>query len=243
MEQRELKLPNAIFAVGVLLSASIILHAVIIKGSVELPTLKKATTEKQNVIAPTDTVNVGENTPTVPATIDDDPILGNKDAKVTIIEFSDFQCPFCKRLFDAAVVNIKKDYIDTGKARLVFRDFPLSFHPNAEISAIAGECADEQGKFWNFHDMLFTKQDDWSPLPKDDAKSKFGEYAQSLGMNVGSFNNCVSSEKYKDEVQKDSNDGSASGVSGTPTLFINGKTIVGAQPYETIKAAIEEALK
>ncbi len=94
------------------------------------------------------------------------PILGNEKAKVTIVEFSDFQCPYCKRFADNSLSQIKKDYIDTGKVKLYYREFPLTnIHPNAEIAAEAAECANEQGKFWQFHDQLFSRQDTWSTLP------------------------------------------------------------------------------
>src|SRR3989344_6054331 len=89
---------------------------------------------------------------------DDDPYLGNKDAKVVMIEFSDYQCPYCARFEEGAYVDIKKNYIDTGKVKFVYRDFPLSFHENAQKAAEASECADEQGKFWEYHDLLFKNQ-------------------------------------------------------------------------------------
>lgn len=92
-------------------------------------------------------------------------VLGQDSAALTIVEFSDFQCPYCKRLFDGAWVQLKKDYVDTGKVKVVFRDFPLyQIHKNAGAAALAGQCAKEQGKFWDMHDKLFTNQDEWSSL-------------------------------------------------------------------------------
>lgn len=184
--------------------------------------------------APQGKVNVSE---------DDDPYLGSKDAKVVLVEFSDFQCPFCKSFRDAVFSQLKADYLDTGKARLVYRDYPLSFHPNAEGAAEAANCANAQGKFWSYHDTLFTKQDDWASLPADRAKNTYITYAGNIGLDTGAFTTCLNEGTYKAEIQKDFSDGNSAGVSGTPTVFVNGKPIVGAQPYETFKTAIEEELK
>lgn len=95
------------------------------------------------------------------------PILGNKDAKVTLVEWSDFQCPYCEQFFTNALGQIKKDYIDTGKAKLYYRQYPLSFHANAQKAAEASECANEQGKFWAYHDQLFQNQQAWENLPQN----------------------------------------------------------------------------
>jgi len=100
-----------------------------------------------------------------PAATDDDPSIGSDDATVTLIEFTDYQCPFCARHFTQTFGQIKSNYIDTGKVKYVSRDFPLGFHQHAQKSALASECADDQGKFWEMHDVLFQKQGEWSPLP------------------------------------------------------------------------------
>ncbi len=172
--------------------------------------------------------------------VDDDPTLGNKDAKVTIIEFSDFQCPFCGRFYTQTELQLKKDYVDTGKVLFVYRDFPLSsIHPNAQKAAEASECADEQGKFWEYHDLLFTKQDPWADT---DGITAFKQYAKDLGLNTGQFNSCLDTGKYASEVDKDFQDGSNAGVSGTPSFFINGQQVVGAQPYSVFKQMIDSEL-
>ena len=176
----------------------------------------------------------------VSVSADDDPVLGNKDAPVTVIEFSDFECPFCGRAFTDAVTGMKKDYVETGKVKFVYRDFPLSFHPQATPAAEAAECADEQGKFWEFHDTLFQNQGSLS-----DAFYK--QTAADLGLDTAKFNSCVESRKYRAEVQQDLAAGSAAGVSGTPTFYIgndkDGYTeLVGAQPYAVLRQAIEAAL-
>ncbi|MBI4173203.1 MAG: DsbA family protein [Candidatus Aenigmarchaeota archaeon] len=184
----------------------------------------------------------------VAVSVDDDPALGSANAPVTVIEFSDLQCPFCRRHFTDTYSQIKKDYIDTGKIRYVFRDFPLSFHPQAQVSAEAAECADEQGKFWEFHDKIFTEQNKQGTgtvtFTVDDIK-KWG--AEISGMDAAKFNSCVDSGKYKQEVQSDFNAGSAAGVSGTPTFYIckgtsNCQELVGAQPYAAFQQVINQQL-
>ena len=167
--------------------------------------------------------------------VDDDPMKGQKSAPVTIVEFSDFQCPFCARFYTDTLTQIQKDYIDTGKVKIVYRDFPLSFHTNAQPAAEAAECADDQGKFWQFHDKLFENQ---QALSGDNYKL----WAKELGLDTKKFNDCVDSNKYASEVQKDMTDGQAAGVSGTPAFFVNGQFLSGAQPYAAFKSAIDAAL-
>jgi len=162
---------------------------------------------------------------------DDDAVLGDNDASVTIIEFSDYECPFCGRHFQQTYPLIKANYIETGKAKLVFRDFPLSFHPNALPAAIAAECVREQGgdeAYWKMHDLTFQKQQELSIV-------NLKKWAQSFGYDIGS---CLDSNKYESEVQKDAADGANAGVSGTPAFFINKKLISGACPYSTFEQAI-----
>lgn len=168
-------------------------------------------------------------------TVDDDPVLGDKDAPVTIIEFSDYECPFCGRHFRETYPLIKKNYIDTGKVKLVYRDFPLNFHPMAVPAAVAANCVREKGSdsaYWKMHDRIFENQ---QSLSNENLK----KWAQELGYDIAS---CFDSGKYKEEVQKDVADGSAAGVQGTPGFFINGQQISGAQPYSVFQQAIDAAL-
>ena len=195
--------------------------------------------------AGTANINPGVVQPGVKAdvSIDDDPMMGNPNAKVTIIEFSDFQCPFCRIFWKDALAQIRKDYVDTGKVRFVYRDFPLSIHPMAESSAEAANCANDQAKYWQMHDKIFGEEDKLGQgtviYSVDDLKKWAGE----IGLNKSQFNQCLDSNKYKNEIAKDFTDGTASGVSGTPSIFINGRLIVGAQPYASFKAIIDEELK
>jgi protein-disulfide isomerase len=131
--------------------------------------------------------------------------------------------------------QIRKNYIDNGKVKLVYRDFPLDLHQNARKAAEAAECADEQGKFWEFHDKLYENQ---NSLDNESLK----QYAKDMGLNTNQFNTCLDSGKMTQEVLKDFEDGSSYGVTGTPTLFINGIKVVGAQPYEFFKKIIDQEL-
>jgi protein-disulfide isomerase len=168
----------------------------------------------------------------------DDHILGNKNAKVTIIEYGDFQCPFCRKFWEETLPQIKKDFIDTGKARLIYRHFPLSFHPGAKPAAYAVECANDQGKFWQMHDKIFEEQKKTSQFSIDDLK----KWASAIGLDAAKFNQCLDEEKYAKRVSDDFTSGQAAGVSGTPTFFINGQKIVGAQPYDNFKSVINGLL-
>lgn len=170
------------------------------------------------------------------------PYLGNKNAKVVMVDFSDFECPFCKKYFDETYAQIKKDYIDTGKIVYYYRHFPLSFHPAAKPAAIASECANEQGKFWEFHDLVFKEQAKITGQTPEGTTQALKAFAASLNLNASQFGSCLSSEKYKDNVEKDTKEGEAAGVNGTPTFFVNGMSLVGAQPYSAFQTLIDQEL-
>ena len=176
--------------------------------------------------------------------VDDDPMLGSPDAKVLMIEFGDYQCPSCRMFWKDIEPRLKKDYIDTGKVKLVFRDFPLmQSHPEALLSAMAVNCAGEQGKYWQFHDKVYREQynkgDDVIRMKAADLK----KWAKDIGVDQSKFDQCLDSEKFKDEVMKDKADGDAAGVQGTPTFFINGRVMGGAQQYPEYRKLIDELLK
>lgn len=177
---------------------------------------------------------------------DEGTVKGDEDAKLTIIEFSDFECPFCGRFFTDALPQITKNYIDTGKVKLIYKDFPLPFHPSAHISAEAAECAKEQGKFWEFHDMLFNKQTEWANLGPGVSVPKFKQFASDIGLDSKQFDSCLDTNKYADEVDDDIAE-AGSFVSGTPTFLIGNdkdgyKVLVGAQPFAAFQQIIEDAL-
>ena len=136
--------------------------------------------------------------------LDEDPFKGDENAPVTIVEFSDFQCPFCSRFAEQTLPQLQEEYIDTGKVKFVYRDLPLeSLHPNAMITHIAAECADEQGKFWEFHDALFEKQREWQQLSAEQLTSTLTQFAGDMGLQEASFETCLSSEEMAQEVSKD----------------------------------------
>lgn len=167
--------------------------------------------------------------------------MGKKSAKVVMVEFTDYQCPFCEQAFQQTFPQIKKDYVDSGKVFYVLRDMPLSFHPNAKPGALAARCAGEQNKYVEMHDTLFGKQSEW--VNETDVKDKFVGYAKDLGLNVGKFTSCYTDKKYEKDVDADIALAGKVGVTGTPTFFIDGKEVVGAQPVGVFTAALDEALK
>ncbi len=171
----------------------------------------------------------------VDVSADDDPFLGDADAPVTIIEFSDYECPFCGRFFAQTLPEMKREYIDKGLVKLVYRDFPLSFHPNAQKAAEAAECAGDQGKYFEMHDKIFENQ-------QAIGVANLKAYAADLSLDTAAFNDCLDSGKFAQEVKDDFADGQAAGVSGTPSFFINDKKLVGAQPFEAFKAVIDAEL-
>jgi protein-disulfide isomerase len=174
---------------------------------------------------------------------DDDAVLGDKDAPVTMIEFSDYECPFCKRHATQTLPELTEKYIDTGKLKLVFRDFPLGFHdPLATEQAMAAECVREQTDdetYFAYHDLIFeTTNSNGKGMQKD----QLYELADQIGVNKAEFTECLDSEKYKDEVAKDLADGQSAGVSGTPGFLINGQLVSGAQPFSVFEQIIEAEL-
>ena len=179
-------------------------------------------------------VNVLIDAPRYTVTVaPDDPALGTEAAPVTLIEFSDFQCPFCARVMPT-LKKIKQTYGD--KVRIVWKDFPLtSIHPQAFKAAEAAQCAREQGKFWELHDVLFANQ---QALLPDDLK----KHAAGIGLDVAKFNTCFDASKYGERVQQHMSAGTQLGVSSTPSIFINGRLVSGAQPYEVFAGIIDDEL-
>ena len=160
------------------------------------------------------------------------PEIGAKDAPITIVEFSDFQCPFCGRA-EPTLKQVREKYGD--KVRLIYMDFPLGIHDHAIDAASAGRCAGEQGKFWEFHDAMFADQ---SKLKPDDLKGD----AKKLGLDSAKFNECFDKGKYKAGIESDLAQGHDLGIDGTPAFFINGRPLNGAQPFERFAQTIDEEL-
>ena len=175
-----------------------------------------------------------------PPAADDNAILGEEDAPVTVIEFTDYQCPFCKRHFDQTLGQIKSEYVESGKVKYVVRDYPLGFHQNAQKASEATECAEDQGKFWEMHNKLFANQQslDLASLKR---------FAGELELDQTKFDDCLDSGTHAEEVQGDMKEGQAVGITGTPGFWIIGKDgkgekLSGAQPFTSFKAAIDRHL-
>ena len=179
--------------------------------------------------------------------VDGAPALGNGDAKVTLIEFSDYQCPFCGRHVSQTLPRLMTEYVKTGKVKYVLRDFPLqAIHPLAFKAAEAARCAGDQGKYWEMHDRLFANQQALGPedLPR---------HAEAVGLDMARFRECLEKEVHAAKIRQDLSDGEKTGVRGTPAFFLgltdpNGshvkalRSVTGAQPYATFKAAIDSLL-
>lgn len=166
--------------------------------------------------------------------VGDSPALGPADAPITIVEFSDYECPFCARWHQQVYKRLMQEY--EGKIRFVYRDFPLtSIHANATPAAIAAHCAGEQGAYFPFHDALFSYQYELG-------REAYLTYAAELGLDSQSFTACLEENRHADKVQASLDYGLSVGVSSTPTFFVNGIAIVGAQPYEVFQQVIEQEL-
>jgi protein-disulfide isomerase len=166
--------------------------------------------------------------------VDDDPVIGPENAAITIVEFSDYECPFCTKWYAEVWPRLQETY--PNQVRLVYRDFPLtSIHGNAVPAAEAANCAGEQGAYWEFHEMLFTAPDGLS-------KEAYQNYASELELDAASFDQCVEERRYQDEVTSDLNFAFELGVRSTPTFFINGIALVGAQPFEVFQEVIDKEL-
>jgi protein-disulfide isomerase len=209
-------------------------------------------TGKLKETAPLGGTNGGDTGPAGEVNLtDDDAFLGPADAKVTVVEFSDFECPYCAAAMDlheglisqfkardpsweAAVPKLKELALQ-GKIKFVYRDFPLSIHRNAQKAAEAAECAKEQGKFWEMHDSLFEISGSLSV-------TAMKQIAKDIGLNSAEFDDCLDSGAMVPEVQKDLADGTSLGVSGTPAFFVNGTLVSGAQPFSAFEQVINAEL-
>lgn len=167
--------------------------------------------------------------------------LGSKTAKVKFIEYSDFQCPFCKSYFTLTLPQILKDYVAAGKIYYEYYNLPLDIHPQAPKAAEAASCAGEQNKYWEYHDLLFLNQNSWAFQDTD--IQTFKDLAASMELDTNSFNQCLDSGKFANLIEKDKQLGATKGISGTPTFFINDQKIVGAQDYSVFKSTIDLELK
>jgi protein-disulfide isomerase len=184
--------------------------------------------------APVAQVNVNPDVKRTDVLTDGDPSIGPDSAPITIVEFSDYQCPYCAKWYTEVFTRLMTDY--KGKVRFVYRDFPLySIHPESQPAAEAANCAGDQGAYWEFHNALFSGK---YRLGSD----AYARYAEELGLNPEKFNQCVSTHRFKSEVDADFKYATTIGVSSTPTFFVNGLAVVGAQPYEVFQQLIDKEL-
>lgn len=211
----------------------------------ELTEVKKELAEIKNLLQRTPRARAPVRGP-AKVSVAGRPTQGSQGAPVTMVEFSDYQCPYCQRFVSAVFPTIKKDYIDTGKVKYIFRDFPIpSLHPQAVKAHEAAHCAGEQDRYWAMHDMLFENAKDFSI-------AALKRYAQEVGLDRNQFDDCLQTSKYASTVEKEMADGRKVGVSGTPSFVIGpsgpgetitGTVVIGAQPPETFRQVIENALK
>ena len=228
------------------IAGSIIIAGLIIAGAILLkdnnsvaPTAANVPAKAQNNAAPTPTAT------TLSPITKNDNILGNSQAKVAIVMYEDFQCPFCGKFFSESETAIRNTYVKNGDVQYVSRDWAF-LGPESIRSSEAARCAKDQGKFWEFHDYLYSHQNGENKGAFSDTNLK--SFAKNLGLNTATFNSCFDSNKYAQAVDDSKSEGIASGVTGTPKGFIlrDGKivaTINGAEPYTTIKTKIDSALK
>ncbi|NIT04201.1 thioredoxin domain-containing protein [Candidatus Saccharibacteria bacterium] len=165
-------------------------------------------------------------------------VRGEEGAPVTIVEFSEYQCPFCGRYVEETYAQIWDEYGD--QIRYIFRDFPLQFHSHAQIMAEAARCAGDQDQYWEMHDLIFATQADWSA--KESAEADIAGFVTQLGLNKSQFDSCLDSGEHTQAVEDDQQLGVKVGVQGTPTFFINGQKLVGARPFSSFKQIIDAEL-
>ncbi len=233
--------------IGLFAFLAIIIGAGVIGGVVWYST-KTISTKLDTVLTSQTKLGVvpaGQQAPVVPQQVDlklpdTAPILGNKDAKVTVVEYADFQCPFCKKLYDTVYKQLKIDYVDTGKVKFSYQDYAF-LGEESHFSAEAAKCAQDQGKFWEFHNYLYDNQGGENEGAFSQVNLK--KFGKAIGLNATDFNTCVDSRIHKVDVETETQGGTQYGVQATPTVFVNGKRFEGAQSYATFKQAIEEALK
>ena len=228
------------------LAISIVTAAVVIAGSLVYATVGRGTGSAPTT--GTETQSAATSTPggTPPPLGSRDVILGDANASVTLIEYGDYQCPFCGRFFSQVEPQLRTDYINTGKVKMVYRNFQF-LGPESIAAGEAAECAKDQNQFWKYRDALYAGkvQDDMNGGGENDgffSRALFLNLAAQLNLDIPVFTTCIDSNKYENQIQQDKADAAAIGVNSTPTIFINGQEIQGAQPYSVFSTVINAAL-
>ena len=210
----------------------------------ELRQIRQVLEKMQQQAAPPPQARTAVQSSRAKASTSNRPVLGADDAPVTLVEFTDYQCPYCSRFFTATLPGIKEKYIDTGKVRLVIKDLPLAMHARARPAAVAAHCAGDQDQFWAMHDILFENN-------RQLQDEHLAQYAQDIGLDTDVFQECLASKRHDTMIAADVAEASRQGITGTPT-FIVGRTtddvvegikLVGAQPIETFRTNIDALLK
>lgn len=228
-----------------ILPASILIAAVMISGSI-IYLVKSGTAGKAFVVADNNGQGAGAAAVAPSGDVtklgERDVIMGEPNAPVTVVEYADFQCPFCGRFFSDAGAQIRNQYVKTGKVKMVYRDFAF-LGPESVASAEAAECAKDQGKFWSYHDALYIAEiADGKEGNGNLNKTLFMKLAKDVGLDTDKFGACVDSNKYASVVSKSVSDAQAFGVNSTPSIFVGSQNILGAQPFSVFQTAIDKLL-
>jgi protein-disulfide isomerase len=239
---KKLSLPVAVVVASVVLGLCVIFSAKLISINIDkassklrqdlLSDIKKFEEDRAKEMRPKP-VKPGEKIVEGVA-VGSNPVMGNPDAPVLVVEFSDFECQFSRRFYQQTFPQIEREYISTGKVKFAYRDFPLPMHPAAKDAAIVCRCAGKQDNYWQMFDKLSRSKQ----LNPEEMKN----YAKELKLNMKSFNSCLEGEAVSAEVDNDFNEGANFGVRGTPGFFINGRFVEGARSFETFREKIEEEL-
>lgn len=225
-----------------LLPVSILVAGVLIAGSVLYST--GITANKKAGTANLDTVLNQDSAPTVSLELNaEDVVLGDLKAPITLIEYADFQCPFCGRFYSQVTPKIKENFVKDGEVKMVYRHFAF-LGPESVAAAEASECAKDQGKFWEYHDALYDAEvKDGKEHNGNLNETLFSSLAEKLSLNVSEFSKCVADRKYKQKVEDDYSGALKAGVAATPTSFVNGVKVEGALPYSQFEPILKQALQ
>ena len=192
-------------------------------------------------VRPKETAPVAAAIEGVPAAESRGYVRGSPAAPVEIVEFADFQCPACENYATITEPDVMSRIVDAGLARYVFYDFPLEMHPNAWPASHAAACADDQGKFWEMHDVIFREQPNWSR--ERNPKGAFERLAREIGLDVAAWESCYDSRKHQRRIAANLAEGQRRGVGSTPTFFIGNRKLPGVQNYDRIRAYVDSATR
>jgi protein-disulfide isomerase len=241
--KRDMFLPVSILIAALMVGGAIV-FATLYKGGTTAPAGATAPAGNGNVIAATSTA---ANTAAAAMTLGPrDAILGNASATVTLIEYGDYQCPFCTQFFSQTEPQIIQNYINTGKVRMVFRDFAF-LGAESTAAADAAQCAEDQNKLWAYHDALYAAKvgDENSGGSENDGfytTAEFLKLAQQVGLNIPTFTSCINNNTDANIVAQEKSDAANVGINSTPSFIVNGTIIAGAQPYSVFQQALDAAL-